>query len=89
MIDGAPRALRGARCMRGRRRGERRDGRAGAVLREGVDGVCGLARAKDDALRCRPCGLHGPQRCPRGHHRCMADIDVNAVWRDVERKLFR
>ena len=41
------------------------------------------------ALECRPCGLHGPQRCPRGHHRCMADIDVNAGWRDVERKLFR
>lgn len=40
-------------------------------------------------LDCRPCGLHGPQRCPQGHHRCMADIDVNAVWRNVERKLFR
>lgn len=58
MIDDAPRALRGARCMRGRRWDECRDGRAGAVLREDVDGVCGLARAKDDALRCRPCGLH-------------------------------
>lgn len=38
-------------------------------------------------LDCRPCGLHGPQRCPKGHHRCMADIDVEAVWLDVKGKL--
>lgn len=38
-------------------------------------------------VECRPCGRHGPQRCPKGHHRCMADIDLEAVWRDVAGKL--
>ena len=27
-----------------------------------------------DALPCRPCDRHGPQRCPLGHHRCMRDL---------------
>ncbi len=27
-----------------------------------------------DALPCRPCDRHGPQRCPLGHHRCMREI---------------
>ncbi|MCG3203479.1 MAG: ADP-heptose--LPS heptosyltransferase 2 [Elusimicrobia bacterium] len=30
-------------------------------------------------LACRPCTLHGDERCPLGHHQCMMDIDVNAV----------
>jgi lipopolysaccharide heptosyltransferase II len=30
-------------------------------------------------LHCRPCTLHGDERCPLGHHKCMEDIDVNAV----------
>ena len=30
-------------------------------------------------LPCRPCTLHGEERCPLGHHRCMEDLDVNAV----------
>lgn len=25
-------------------------------------------------LDCRPCSAHGPQRCPRGHFRCMREI---------------
>lgn len=41
------------------------------------------------SLACRPCGLHGPRICPQGHHRCMAEIDVNAVWDNVSRKLLR
>lgn len=40
-------------------------------------------------LDCRPCGLHGPRVCPQGHHRCMAGIDVNAVWDNVFRKLLQ
>ncbi len=30
-------------------------------------------------LSCRPCTLHGDERCPLGHHRCMKEVDVNAV----------
>jgi heptosyltransferase-2 len=30
-------------------------------------------------LPCRPCTLHGDERCPLGHHNCMKDLDVNAV----------
>lgn len=36
-----------------------------------------------DALPCRPCSLHGPQRCPLGHHRCMRDIAPERVWATV------
>ena len=36
---------------------------------------------------CRPCGLHGHKACPKGHFDCMKNIDPEAVWRDVERKL--
>lgn len=38
-------------------------------------------------LPCRPCGLHGAKVCPQGHHRCMKDIDAEAVWHDVAAKL--
>lgn len=31
--------------------------------------------------------MHGPHHCPKKHHRCMVDIDVEAVWRDVAGKL--
>ncbi len=30
-------------------------------------------------LPCRPCTLHGDEQCPLGHHKCMDDIDLNAV----------
>ncbi len=30
-------------------------------------------------LDCRPCSPHGPQTCPRGHHRCMRDLPVTTV----------
>ena len=32
-----------------------------------------------DALPCRPCDRHGPQRCPLGHHRCMRDLPPELV----------
>ena len=38
-------------------------------------------------LDCRPCGLHGPRKCPRDHHRCMRDLDPDRVWEAVRAKL--
>ncbi len=39
-------------------------------------------------LPCRPCGLHGPQKCPQGHHKCMRDMTPEMVWRNVAATLF-
>jgi heptosyltransferase-2 len=33
-----------------------------------------------DGLDCRPCGLHGPRKCPRGHHDCMRLLRPEQVW---------
>lgn len=46
------------------------------------------ATVLETGLDCRPCGLHGPQQCPLGHHRCMRDITPDTVWQDVHAKLF-
>lgn len=32
-------------------------------------------------LRCRPCSKLGYKKCPKGHFRCMNDIDMNRVFR--------
>ncbi|MDL2307913.1 glycosyltransferase family 9 protein, partial [Desulfovibrio sp. OttesenSCG-928-C06] len=38
-------------------------------------------------LDCRPCGLHGPQSCPRGHHHCMTLLTPELVWPEVASRL--
>ena len=38
-------------------------------------------------LSCRPCGLHGPQRCPRGDHACMTSIAPERIWNAVRERL--
>jgi heptosyltransferase-2 len=30
-------------------------------------------------LSCRPCDVHGKRRCPLGHHRCLVELDPEAV----------
>jgi ADP-heptose:LPS heptosyltransferase len=43
-------------------------------------------RVVEIALACRPCGVHGRDRCPLGHHNCMREIGpsmVMAAWRDM------
>lgn len=37
------------------------------------------AVAGHDALDCRPCDRHGPQRCPLGHWRCMREITAGQI----------
>jgi len=32
------------------------------------------------ALACRPCNRKARKRCPKGHHRCMTDLDARAVY---------
>ena len=36
-----------------------------------------------DALNCRPCDKHGPQRCPLGHWRCMRELTAGMVAEKV------
>jgi heptosyltransferase-2 len=38
-----------------------------------------------DALECRPCDAHGPNRCPLGHWRCMRDLSPDALEQLVRR----
>ncbi|MBU1612559.1 MAG: glycosyltransferase family 9 protein [Proteobacteria bacterium] len=38
-------------------------------------------------LDCRPCGLHGPKRCPKGHHDCMMQLTPDMVWGVLQKKL--
>jgi heptosyltransferase II len=35
------------------------------------------------AMPCRPCDRHGPQRCPLGHFRCMRELDPAMVAEHV------
>ena len=36
---------------------------------------------------CRPCGLHGPKKCPQDHFRCMRDLTPDRVWDALRPKL--
>ncbi len=39
------------------------------------------SRVVEVPLECRPCGLHGRKRCPKGHFRCMRDVTPDMVLR--------
>lgn len=41
-------------------------------------------RILERSLGCRPCSLHGTERCPRGHHRCLRDLTPEEVWNAVQ-----
>lgn len=45
------------------------------------------SRVLRTGISCSPCDLHGPERCPKGHHRCMIDLTVEAVWTEVAARL--
>lgn len=38
-------------------------------------------------LDCRPCGLHGPRKCPKDHFHCMCKLTPDMVWDKLSRKL--
>ena len=38
-------------------------------------------------LECRPCSHLGGPRCPKGHFRCMNDIEVTAVYQSIQKLL--
>jgi heptosyltransferase-2 len=46
------------------------------------------SRVFETALPCRPCSLHGPTRCPLGHHQCMTLIAPETVWPFVQNVLW-
>ncbi len=39
-------------------------------------------------LPCRPCGLHGANKCPLDHFKCMKEISAEEVFQAVKNKLF-
>lgn len=39
---------------------------------------------ENNSLDCRPCGMHGHQICPKGHHRCMKDITADQVLKSIQ-----
>lgn len=41
-------------------------------------------RALFAGIECAPCSFFGRSRCPRGHFRCMLDLDAGAAWRELE-----
>lgn len=51
--------------------------------RLGFGPLRGESVALHTGIGCSPCDLHGPERCPRGHHRCLVDLDVDTVHRAV------
>lgn len=52
---------------------------------------CYPYREKDQMIEvdldCRPCGKHGSNKCPLGHHKCMNDIKVEDVINKVNNLL--
>lgn len=37
-----------------------------------------------EKLSCRPCGLHGYKKCPKGHFKCGYEIDINSLLSRLE-----
>ena len=48
------------------------------------DGVSRNATFEVKGLSCRPCSKIGFQECPKGHFRCMQDIPVEAIVKELE-----
>ena len=44
---------------------------------------------ENNQVRCRPCGKHGPNKCPIGTHECMRSITPEAVFAKAKQLLRR
>jgi len=42
-----------------------------------------IAEISKNILKCRPCSIHGPDRCPLGHFKCMKDLKVDFVLEKI------
>ena len=40
-------------------------------------------------LKCKPCNIHGPEKCPERHHKCMKDLKPEMVIEKIEELLIR
>jgi heptosyltransferase-2 len=38
-------------------------------------------------ISCSPCDLHGPDACPKRHHRCMRDVPVERVLAELRERV--
>jgi ADP-heptose:LPS heptosyltransferase len=38
-------------------------------------------------LKCRPCSKIGYDKCPRGHFKCMENIEVSEVLKAIQERL--
>ena len=62
--------------------GVRRGDPGARRLRPDLEGALGAStsrRAVGLAIDCAPCSNHGGSRCPKGHHRCMVDLEARTV----------
>ena len=39
---------------------------------------------ENHSLKCRPCAIHGGDKCPKGHFKCMLDIRPDEVIKKIE-----
>jgi heptosyltransferase-2 len=42
---------------------------------------------ENKGLACRPCGLHGGNRCPKKHFKCMLEITPQRVYEEAVKRL--
>lgn len=42
---------------------------------------------EDKSLKCRPCAIHGGNKCPKGHFKCMLNITPKMVMSRIEKSL--
>lgn len=57
----------------------------GSTVKEFGFSPLGKSVVVEKELKCRPCSLHGSERCPEGHFECMKGISADEVFEKVKR----